>query len=331
MSTRPIFAKEFYNDPFLFWETVKNPIWSFRDHDVSVTDQRTLTTLPSSYLDQWKRHFFFAQDQNLIAANRHLKDLEVQVQNPSSPELHALKQEIHRTGCLGAVGLRSNLDELDRKFKRGNEKSALTLTLLKVVNFVRKLLNLQPIEFYHYSPLNLNLLQERTIGPALELTPGDRLRSKYLPIIQNNSSFPLPAKLSPDNLQRVELGLLSKISFTLDQKKFILTYNKTTEKFVLSYLGTENDHSLGSMGRTESITLFSTPLDIVEKQPNGSTAPHRLQASAHYSSHTPWYNLFERSTSYQFRSGEIALMMNNEYTIPLSQGNLCLKFPSRTS
>jgi hypothetical protein len=189
---------------------------------------------------------------------------------------------------------------------------------------MRKLVNFQPIESYDFSPLNLKVFHDKAIIPALELTDRDRLRSKYSPYIQNHSPFSLPSELSRENLQKLELGLLNQIAFSVDQKQFSLTFDKTKEEFIFSYNGLKDDPALidALYKRNKKFTLSSPLLNVSERKLDGTTTTHPLQHSVHVSYHYgPWYNL-EEKWHCEFQSGKMAMKMNSECTIPLSQGTL---------
>jgi hypothetical protein len=182
----PIFSKDYYSASWMFKEFYKQfsvekepdgtprftngfftDLWKFRKVHSLVDRSGTIATVPFSFFDELKRYITLNQDSNLIAVHRKLKNLEVQIQNPLSPELQTLRQEIHNEGSQGSVNLKLNLHELSSCFEKGNQKPMLTLTLLKVVNFICKQLNWQLIEVYHYEPINLTLFEERAIRPAV--------------------------------------------------------------------------------------------------------------------------------------------------------------------
>jgi hypothetical protein len=339
MATSAVFAKEFYHQRLFLkgWDIEKLPdgglkystisffeFWSEKNIQANVDNQGKVDFVTYSFFERLKRVFPFSQDQNLIAAHRRLKELEVQVQNPLSPDLHLLKREIHATGQAGAKTLENNLNSLNKEFEKANERSLLTTALVKVANFISAFFHSKPIEFYHFNPINLGLYKAMAISPALELTEQDPSRCQYSPIIQNNSTFPLPPELSRMNLQKLELGLLTEIRFTIDRKKFCLEYDIGSQEFIFDYSDNEIDPSPGlNLDSRESFTWSSPVLNLIEKKANGSTTVYPLQRSIRYTYQANWA-LHEKWTC-AVEGGSLAMKMNSEYTIPLSQGNFCLK------
>jgi hypothetical protein len=346
MSTRPIFAPEYYTDPWLFlkgWRVDKTAegtkfksnfftdFWGARNLEADVSNQGTMTTHSPSFFENQKFCFPFSENSHQIAAHRHLKELEIQLQNPLSPDTQTLKQEIHDAGSCGAGILQENLKFLDKEFQKSNQKSSFSQTLTKIVNFVRKLLHIQPLEFYDFTPLNLRALKEMAIDPALELTGSDRLRSRYFPLIQNHSPFPLPPELNRENLQKLELGLLDEIAFSIDQKHFALRFDPQEGKFIVAYWVNFTDDIYAALydQREESYTYTSPVLDVVEKKLDGTEHSHPLQRSIHGSYYAgPWYHPWEKR-QIQSSGGQMEMNMNSEYTFPLSQGNFSLKLYRR--
>ncbi len=349
MSTQAIFSKDYYNyslgfnDQFHLLE--KKPdgsaeygsnffdnLWKHRFIHTLIDNQGTISTIPFSFFDDLARYFRFSQDSHLIAVHQRLKYLESQLQNPLSAELQHLRQEIHREGYRGANLLKHNIQWLSSIFEKANQKSTLILTLLKTVNFFRKMFHLPPIEFYTFAPIDQNLFVEKAIQPALQLAPQQRTASKFLSIIQNQSPFALPAELNSENLQKLEFGLLDRIHFQIDQKHFSLSYNPAREEFLFSYMDdTSNRPHIGElMDRKETYSFRSQPMRIEEKKLDGSRIEHSLQHIVEFRCERgAWYEPFKETYHYQSNPGEMALSANREYTIALSQGNLCLKLYRR--
>ena len=313
-----------------------NPL-GFRNTHANVDRNGTITTVPFSFFDNVKRYFTLEQDQNLIALNRRLKNLEMQIEDPSSPESQRIKEEVHKEGFRGAEILKSNIETLSSLFNKANQKSMVTLTLLKVVNFIRELLNWDPIRFSSFEPINPQLFEEQVIKPALELTLSERINSTFYITIYNNSPFPLPRELTNNNVNRLEQGLLRTLNFTINSKKFGLEYDREKKEFVLLYEGSATFDTIATGASVRvSHSLISESffihredisLSITEKKLDGTNSNKHLQPSftASYQPRT-WYNLFHEVRRFIRTPGSLNLTTDLEYEIPLYRGNLCLKF-----
>jgi len=259
-----------------------------------------------------------SQNQDLIAVHKKLISLQNQIQTPSSQESQALKSQIHNEKTHGADCLLAHLSSLSASFKKGNESSANCSTLLKVVNFIRKLFFLQPIEHYHYTPINLKIFEENAIKPALQLTPQEKLSTKYLPEIQLHSNLPMPPELTRENMQRLELGFLDYILFEIDGKHFALEYNTTDKQFPLSYYNSKNAPSYNT--EEQDVDYTSDIVHVHEKKSDGSHQAHPLQFRVQQTTIRSWFG-----TQTKFGGGDnrkMAMTASSEYTIPLSFGNL---------
>jgi hypothetical protein len=151
MSTRAVFSNEFYSDPWLFlkgWRVEKTPegtilstdFWGARHLEANVNSLGTVITHSPSFFENLKQRFLLLENPNQIAAHRRLKELEIQLQNPLSPETQALKQEIRNEGIEGARKLQRNLELLNEGFQKNNQKGLFTLTLDKNHQFRSKIL-----------------------------------------------------------------------------------------------------------------------------------------------------------------------------------------------
>jgi hypothetical protein len=315
------------------------PQFHTRSFHAIVDRQGTLTYVPFGFFKNILRHLTLAQDSHLIAVHQRLMQLQTEIQNPQSPILRALREEVHRQGDSGARNLISNLTDLSECFASGNNLGIWTTTLLKVINFIRtKILGLPPLTRYHYQPINLNLFQQQVILPALELTSEDRLRSPFNFTVQNHSPFPL-SDLSSDHLLKLERGLLSSLRFTIDQKHFNIYYDRPTRRFTLTY--SRNERHQGPSVTPEfadkrSRTYESEVIQVTERRPNSSSQTHPLRYSWIYT-YQPWrwYNPFQvpfiEGWSYEFNPGQLPLTANSEFTIPLSQGHILLKIEHRST
>lgn len=352
MSTIPIFSKEYYTNSWMFNKDVNavqapnggtviqadfftNPL-KFRNTHAIVDSYGTITTVPFSFFDNVKRYFSLEQDQNLIAVHRRLKNLEEQIKDPLSREWQKIVQEVHKEGYRGAEILKSNIETLSSLFDKGNQKSTVTLTLLKVVNFIRGLLNWHPIGFSSFEPINRQLFEERVIKPALEeLTLREQIHCNFNILIYTNSPFPPPPELTDYNVKRLEQGLLRTLNFAIDDKKFGLEYDREKKEFVLFYEGSSalNNFATASLVTT-SLSNGSEPyythredlpLPVVERKPDGTRFTKQLQFS-YTNSYQPgtWYNLFHEVRRFVRTPGAMTLNLDSMYTIPLSQGDLRL-------
>ncbi len=302
--------------------------WNYRDTHVCVDDQGTISTVPFSLFEDLKRYFGLSQNQDLIAVNKKLVALQSQIQNSSSPELQILKNEIHDKKANGAQNLTWNLALLNRRFEQGNSASEHVATFLKVINFIYKLLHWKPIEHYHYDPIDAALFDDKVIRPAMELTPQERESTKIFPVIQLNAPLTLPINLTRENMHKLELGFVDKISFSLEGKTFILTYDKAKEQFILSYTSSDASPSLSALlfGSRQNINFHSDPINVVEKKLfDGSTQIRPLQYHVEYTCES----LFNPKQTYKRLPGRMELSAHCEYTIPLSQGNLNIKMYPR--
>ncbi len=337
-----IFAKEFYHHSGLFlsgFHVEKLPdgglrystppfgeFWGNRNVLPTVDEQGKINFVTYSFFERLKYTFSLSPDQNLIAAHHRLKELEAQMQNPLNPNVQCLKQEIHNIGISGANKLEENLRFLNKTFETANG-NYLTMALVKINNFFCSIFHWQPIELYDFKPILLDVYKQKAISPALELTPQDHLRCTYSPILQNHSPFPLPPQINRENLQKLELGLLSEISFTFDQKEFGLWFDNRDKEFVLDYLCDASNPSPGASRGRESFTWSAPRLNVVEKKINGSTETHPLQRVIQYSYQENWTG---DKWSCAINGGQLRMKMNSEYTIPLSRGNFSIQFSQRS-
>jgi len=335
MSTT-VFAKEFYRQALFLsgWHLEKLPdggliystppfgeFWSNRNVQPFVDEQGKINFVIYSFFDRLKQALSLTPDQNLMATHRRLKELEMHIQDPTSPDLQRLKEEIHQVGFLSASRLKRNLQQLNTAFEKANEKCLLTTALIKISDLIGSFFHWQRIESYDFSPLRLEHFKEKAISPALELTVQDPLRCRYSPFLQNHSPFPLPPQLTRENLQRLELGLLAEIRFTLDRKQFCLWFDEREKEFELEYLCDESNPPPGS-SQTEPYTWSAPLLHVTEKKIDGSTTTHPIQRIIQYSIQKSWT---EDKWSCAISGGALRLNMNSEYTIPLSQGNFCIQ------
>jgi hypothetical protein len=344
MTTQAVFSSEFYQDPFLFYKDHKvertldgnvklessflSDFWKYRNTHALIDGNGTIGVIPFAFFDELKRYFTFEQDPNLIAVHQKIKHLEDQIQNPLSPELQALRQEVHQKGWRGVTLLKSNLGRLSECFEKANEKSAFTLTLLKIVNFIRSIFQLEAIQYPAFTPIDMALLEQRIFIPAMQLTPQESTRSQFFSIIENHSPFQLPAELTPENMQKLEYGLLDRISFELDQKRFSVKYDQARQIFVLTLCSiNQSERSIVElMQRKENYCYRSDPFNVIERKSDGTIETHSLQSSFEFSyTPGPWYNPFDESFFCRNNVAKVDLSANCEYNIPLSQGNFTLK------
>jgi hypothetical protein len=195
------------------------------------------------------------------------------------------------------------------------------------VNFIRKLLNLQPIEHYHYDPIDVKQFKTHVIKPAMKLTDRERISTRYLPLIQIDSNLPLPPNLTQENMQKLELGLLRCISFPLDGKHFCIKYDGTLQKFLFSYTTSKNAPRQSSFLKPKHYSYRSEPMNITEKKSDGTTALY----SIHFTDEWKVSGWFNDVFSYAHWFNKLAMSENCEYTIPLSQWNLQIKMQLRLS
>lgn len=335
MSSKAIFSKDYFANPYLLLKGVSvettpfkgikvsaggglSSLWSHKHIHSHLDDQGTISSIPFSFFEDIKRYFSLSQNQDLIAVHKRLVSLQNQIQIPSSQESQALKSQIHNEKTRGADCLFVHLSSLSASFIKGNQSSANCNTLLKVVNFIRKLLFLQPIEHYHYTPIDLKIFKENAINPALQLTPQEKLETKYLPEIQLNSNLPMPSELTRENMQRLELGLLDYILFEMDGKYFALEYDPTDKQFTLSYDNSKNAPSYNT--DEQDVDYTSDVVQVHEKKSDGSHQTHPLQFRIQQTTIRSWF-----STVTKYGRGDnrkMAMRANSEYTIPLSFGNL---------
>ncbi len=336
MSTKAVFSNDYYTNPLMLWsigKAEKTPegslkvevsgffnFWNHRNTHVCVDDQGTFSTVPFSLFEDLKRYFGFSQNQDLIAVHQKLKTLQAQIQNSSSPELQILKNEIHEKKATGASNLTWNLALLAGRFEQGNKASEQAATFLKVINFICKLLHWQPIEHYHYDRIDTAIFEDKAVRPALELTPQERESTKFFPVIQLNAPLTLPINLTRENMHKLELGLMDKISFNLEGKNFILSFDKPNERFILAYTTSDDFPTFSALlNSRQNTSFYSDPLNVVEKKFGGSNRICPLQYHLEYTCSGSW---FIPKQTFKSLAGSMELSANCEYTIPLSQGNL---------
>ena len=362
MSTTPIFSKEYYTHPRLFVKEAMAPavvesglftdLLEVRTTHACVDSNGTIGIVPFSLLDNVKRCFTFTQDPNLIAVHQKLKSLEKQIQDPSSSTLQAFKHEVENKGRRearpGTYMLMLNIDKLSALFEQGNEKSPVTLTLLKVVNFVRNLLSLQPIKYFHFEPINRQLFTEKMIQPALEFTLKPLPQSKFNPTIQYSSDAPpgesikkilheLRAVLTKENVHKLEYGELEKLDFSIDEKELSLKFDHEKKEFVLHYLKSSDINNTTTL---ELLNSNDRPYDIhrepflnVTEEKSDRTKSIRKLKYFFEASHLKriwhnrtWHDFFTGSRYQCHIPGSMNLTAGCKYTILFSQGKLSLKF-----
>jgi hypothetical protein len=322
----PTFSKEFYTSSWMFNKDVSavkaedgrtviqagllvNPL-KLRHTHVAIDANGTITTVPFSIFDNVKRYFTFTQDPNLIAVHQRLKQLR---ETRDYAVLQRIQDEVHQEGFRGAEILKSNIETLTALFDKANQKSPVTLTLLKVVNFLRKLLCLRPITFTSFVHIAHNHFNEAVINPALDLTTSDHTKCNFYTNIHNNSDLPLSEELTDTNIKRLELGLLRTLNFTIDNKQFALEYDREKKEFVLLFGEPVADNENASVA-------------ITEKKPNGKIYTHLLKcySTASYQPGT-WRNLFHEIRTFNYVPGRLPLTLGNEYKILLSEGSISLE------
>ncbi len=342
MSTRAVFSNDFYTSRHALWKsdttTEKLPdggtrytmgggpqsLWSYQNRHASLDSQGAISITPSSRFDHLKRYFHFSQNQDLIAVHKKLKNL--QNQDRTSPELQDLKNEIHSHKTYGARIFSTNLQDLNSLFERGNKAAEKCSTVLKVVNFIRKLFGMQAIQHYHYDPIDFRVFEEKAILPALELTPQEIQATHYYPVVEFHSNLPYPSDLTHENMQKVEAGFIDNIQFCLEGNSFSVTYDKTLKQFIFSYTNSDKMPSCtDSYERGEDFSYVSDPVDVVEKQLTGPmqsyTHPLRFKSEMKITQN----NWFSKECKISGENGTLALNANSEYIIPLSQGTLNIK------
>jgi len=316
----PFFASEFYSKAFPLF---KNDF----GEKVKVNPSGTIVLSwgnKRSCFQSLLRRAGIVQDSDLIAVHSRLKSLEAEIQNPASPVLSRLKREpyaahlsLHGDPQASSSGLNSlsirtcqgiamkgdhygdpllpTLTDLSQCFVEANKAS--TSTLLKVINFIRRIFCLKPITPYHFSPIDIGLWRQRLKTTAL-LTDRERSTTLYLPQIQNNSSFSLPGNLTQESLQELELGFRESIHFNLGGKSLRISF--TNGRFLLLYMYSGHERGGAAL------------LNISERRQDASVQIHPLQV-----------------TSCTF-SRALQMSPNSEYTIPLSQGSLQITTALRT-
>ena len=324
----PIFSEEFYTHQQLFTDRNALDLNAFK-----VNAQGTIAYTPSartspSIFKEFKRmlsyYFGFTQSANLIAVHKKLLSLDAQMQDPAHPLAVQLKRELHGRHF---TTVSSNIAcSLSYHFEEANKTSAAQRTMLKVVNFVRRLFCLQPIVHYHFSmrpggyhtPIHDVLWSRRLENTPIYLTEQERLSTRHVPQIQNNSNCPLPANLTQDTLLALELGLTRAVTFHIDEKEFEMTYDSTRGKFILSYFDARDFHPfLGTHSLIPHEEYTSPPLHVRETQASGGVQLHALQYTGNFLSLA------------RHRPGRVEMSANSDYTIPLSQGNLTISLPLR--
>ena len=333
MSTTPVFSKEYYTNQWMFNKdviAVQAPdggmviqagfltnLLKFRYTHATV-DNNTITTVPFSFFDNVKRCFTFAQDPNLIAVHRKLKEIE----SSSDDELSRIQHEVHKEGFRGAEILKSNIETLSSLFDKANKKSIVTLTLLKVVNLFRKLLHLQPIEFASFGDINRHYLEEAVIKPALEIfTPLEKASCNFSITVQNSPNFPSPPELTENNVQKLELGLLGKLNFSIEKHQLALEFDRAKKEFVLLY---EGSHSALTSLLNDNTSYFSRTEDQFLRVDQTFTTQLLKCTTTASRQKGPWYFPFHEVKMFERTPGRMTLAPGFEYAILLSRGELGL-------
>lgn len=311
--------------------TMSPTLFPHRYRHVQVDSTGTISTVPFSSVQNLKRYFGLDQNKDLIEVNKKLRVLQSQIQDPSNEKLAVLKREIHTQKKEGAELLKSNLFYLNQRFKNGNRAQASTI--LKLLNYLRRLVHLEPIEHYTYELIDLELFKEKAIAPALELTAQEKESTKLIASFHLDFPFQLPANLNQENMQKLELGMKSSIPFSLDGKSFVISYDKEKQSFLFSYTDAANApkaSELVNSTQDQNVDYQSEPLNVLETTPDGTKNAYPLSFLAKYQSTHGWFGSYECSLAVK-PSSKIEMKPQCQYTIPLSQGNLTIRIVPKSN